>query len=321
MSKTPRVIFTTLALVGLSLAQSAYSPASALDLLRRDNKDLAQALAEARNTYQSTDLFALKNGIVRLEKAADGQTKPGQLAELKYWLGRLYRKDHRDDAAILAFTDALILGQENPAIVPLVRKDLAELYFGLHYYDEAGGLYRRIVEAEPTNLVARGNLGICLEQLGFYDLAINELQQVVKLEPGNYFALYNLGLALVSKQKYQPARQYFERAFKASGDDKEKLSMALLGLSRAACGLEQLAEARRLVDRAVAMTPQNHYAYLFSAKLYQDQKEPARAYEEVRKAARLAPKDPAVREALSAVLQNAAPGNRSLAQKASPSPI
>ena len=126
---------------------------------------------------------------------------------------------------------------------------------------------------------------------------------------------------LVAKQQYLPAKQCFEKAFKASKDDKEKLSMALLGLSRTACGLEQAAEARRLVDRAIAMTPQNHYAYLFSARLYQDQKEPARAYEEVRKAARLAPKDPAVREALSSVLQNAVPNNRSLAQKASPLPI
>ncbi|MBN9394054.1 MAG: tetratricopeptide repeat protein [Candidatus Melainabacteria bacterium] len=321
MPRTPLAFCITLAMLAQSFFVWGNEPVSALDLLKRDNKDLAQTLAEARTAYESPDLFALKNGIVRLEKAIDAQPKPGQLAELKYWLGRLYRKDHRDDAAILAFTDALILGQENPAILPLVRKDLADLYFGLHYYDEAGGLYRRIVEAEPSNLVARGNLGICLEQLGFYDLAINELQQVVKLEPGNYFAQYNLGLALVAKQQYLPAKQCFEKAFKASKDDKEKLSMALLGLSRTACGLEQAAEARRLVDRAIAMTPQNHYAYLFSARLYQDQKEPARAYEEVRKAARLAPKDPAVREALSSVLQNAVPNNRSLAQKASPLPI
>jgi Flp pilus assembly protein TadD len=322
--KSPVLKLCSALLAGLSFATLGSGASGAFELKASLNKKLSHVLPlktsgendpiqkillQGRNLLTSDDLLARKEIIVRLERLAETSLKSEQLAEVKFLLASYYQREGQEDATILALTDALILSQEQPSLQfqSSIRWQLAKLYMKRGFWDEAGGLLRKIVELNPQDLQARGNLGICLEQLGFLPLAISEFNQVLRLEPHNFLCLYNLGTAHVTSGNLQQAKPYFERALSEAGTDRERLGLSLLGMARVLEGLKDYRQARVMVDKVLILTPQNHFAYLISARIYQGLNEPGKAYEEVRKAAHLAPKDPGVRQALSGILQKAAP--------------
>lgn len=62
-------------------------------------------------------------------------------------------------------------------------------------FDNAAETYRLIVEADPTDIRMRCNLGVCLIKDGSYDESAEHFHEAVKLDDSDPFAFFMLGMA------------------------------------------------------------------------------------------------------------------------------
>ncbi len=221
-------------------------------------------------------------------------------------LGRIQNQLGNQDQAIMSLMEALSLSADNPLQALSARESLAAIYMKRGNFDEAGGQFKKIVDLTPTNLTARGNLAICLEQLGFVDMAIVEFKKVLTDDPTNFVSLYNLGLAYSLKADYTQAAAYFEKAM-TKNPRQPQVAMAVLGLASCYEAREKYPEAKLMIDKVISLDPNNHYAYLAKARIYEGLKEPGKAIESVRKAMQLAPQDPGCKAAMSELLVKSMP--------------
>lgn len=219
-------------------------------------------------------------------------------------LGRLYARQGKDDQALYALTEALMMTVDDPAQGASAREEIASIYMKRGDYDEAGGEFKRVVEFQPENLLARGNLGICYEQIGAYDKAIDEFNRVLKANPRDFTALYNLGLAYFVKEEPEKAFDYFGRAIQANPSHPQ-VSLAMLGAARCYEARGEVAKAADLLDKVIKRDPNNQYAYLAMAKIHKSNKEPGKALQCLRKAVSIAPRDTTCRAALADFLGEA----------------
>lgn len=74
---------------------------------------------------------------------------------------------------------------------PQAERNLAAIEFQAGRYREAAEIYRRLVEADPTDAALRASLAGALGALGLYDQALAELTRSIALEPLNVEAYHN----------------------------------------------------------------------------------------------------------------------------------
>lgn len=237
------------------------------------------------------------------------QQKQIDSARLHFLQGLAYTKlgiSGRDDKAILAFVEALVLTQgraEDAAVAAESRAELATIYMRQGNYDEAGGQLKRILETRPLDCKTRGNLGICYLQLGFGEAALNEFKQVLAQEPDNFIALYNSGLAYTLTAQTEKAASAFEKAIASGQKNKEALlPMAYLGLARVYCQNGRFDFALKLTERAESLSPKSSYVFLTRSEIYEARKETGKAIECVRKALEANPGDKSAQSALARIL-------------------
>lgn len=224
-------------------------------------------------------------------------TKNKGVFEVHLELGRIYAMQGKQDQALYALTEALMMTVDDPLKGAKAREQIASIYMKRGDFDQAGGEFKRVVEVCPDNLLARGNLGICYEQIGAYDQAIEQFEKLLAVNPRDFTALYNLGLASLVKGD-ERAFQYFEKAI-ATNPGHSQVSLAMLGIARCYENKGQLGQAQEVVDKVIKHDPNNHFAYLALARIYKANKEPGKALQSLRKAVSIAPRDPACRSAMA----------------------
>ncbi len=113
------------------------------------------------------------------------------------------------------------------------EREMAVIFMKRGSYDEAGGQLKQVVDAQPEDLVSRGNLGICMQRMNLIDQAIAEFRIVQSKEPDSVEALFNLGAALKQKGEIDEAKEKFAKILllKPKPDDA-KLSFTYLELGR-----------------------------------------------------------------------------------------
>lgn len=79
-------------------------------------------------------------------------------------------------------------------------------------FEEAVGVYRRIVSADPGHVRARNNLGVLLDQMGSHKAALEHFQAAVDMEPENPELLTNFGAALAAQGHYEEAEAQLRKA-------------------------------------------------------------------------------------------------------------
>ncbi len=87
--------------------------------------------------------------------------------------------------------------------------------------DEAAALYRKVIEADPGNHKAHGNLGIVLLRQGRLDQAVGHFQTAVALKPDHAGAYNNLGNALDNQGRLDDAVAAFRKAIALDPDYAE----------------------------------------------------------------------------------------------------
>lgn len=92
----------------------------------------------------------------------------------------------------------------------LVRQ--AESAYNARNYSQAEAIWRRVIQSNPSNVVAYIKLGDALKNQGKFDEAIATYRQAIQLDPNNPKAYNNMGLALYSQKKFDEAIVAYRRA-------------------------------------------------------------------------------------------------------------
>lgn len=102
--------------------------------------------------------------------------------------------------------------------VHLVRGRMA---FAAERYGEAAALFQEAVDADPTSVRSRVNLGTALARTGDSEGALAQYRKALELEPGNPVAGFNLGSLLVESDRAAEAVEPLQAAVRANPNDPE----------------------------------------------------------------------------------------------------
>lgn len=218
-------------------------------------------------------------------------------------LGKALSRIGSADAAILELLESLRFNLKNPE----AREEMAVIFMNRSSFDEAGGQLKQVLDLVPDDYMARGNYGLCLEQIGYIDAAIEQFNIVAKAKPNNIEALYNLALAYQLKGKFDEAALYYKRVLAID----PKHSLSYMGLGKSYLFHKDYKTAVLLEQQAIKMAPTNHFAYLVLGDAYDGMGATGESLEAYRKAIQLNPKDPGCRAVLANLLKQkmAAAGN------------
>lgn len=206
-------------------------------------------------------------------------------------LGVVLRAGGRPDAALGQFERAIALNARHV----LALGNRGNLLVQMGRLAEAAASYRAALAVAPQNPGIENNLGNVLRQLGKPDAAISAYQRAVALAPDYVEALGNLGSMLVATGQLDAATGHLERALVLRPGD----APAHANLGSALSRQREYRRAEEHYRAAVAASPNLAPAHAGLGDVLTHQgrlSEAARSYEE---ALRLAPNEPA---ALSALL-------------------
>lgn len=130
--------------------------------------------------------------------------------------------------------------------------------------------YQQAIEIEPTK-TAYSNLGLMHYYLGDLDSAISSLSSAVELKPNDYLAKSNLGDALWIADRKKEATQEFRKAetmvveaLQVNPSDP----FAMMDLAWIKAMLDEPNEARRLMNRARELAPDDPYTHYYDALVF-----------------------------------------------------
>src|SRR5215470_392981 len=88
-------------------------------------------------------------------------------------------------------------------------------------YPAAEAGFRRVLEAEPRNVSAMGNLGVVYSRTLRFAKAIAIYKRTLSLSPQEQGILLNLGLVYLKQDDYERARPYFQRLRKLDPKNRQ----------------------------------------------------------------------------------------------------
>jgi Flp pilus assembly protein TadD len=183
---------------------------------------------------------------------------------------------------------------------------------------DARGLYRELVEEDPTNVRALNNLGILLDEMGDPEGAVAQLRAAKRIDPHNQEVLGNLSAALGAMGRYADAEEELRLAVRLDPSNLEiRANLGLLlfrrGLYEQAAAelavvcagrpddglplfyrgealnrLGRVEEAIKALERVTELIPGNPRAYYTLGVLFDKKNAPDRAAAMYRKARELA---------------------------------
>jgi tetratricopeptide (TPR) repeat protein len=135
----------------------------------------------------------------------------------------------------------------------------ANLYYGLHQYDEAIRYYQRTLEIDPKNKLVMNMLGYTHAQKGDFKQAISWLEKYMKMasdEPNPYDSLGEIYLYL---GEYKKAQMLFKKAIKVNDDFYPSWNhLANVYLDRG-----QYNQARELFQKTLQRVPEGPLEFLY----------------------------------------------------------
>ncbi|MGD1912041.1 MAG: tetratricopeptide repeat protein [Rivularia sp. (in: cyanobacteria)] len=180
-------------------------------------------------------------------------SRDSNLASARNYLGNIFLKQNRLDAAVQEYGEAIRL---NP--------NLAEGYYNLGLALQKQGqneaaitAYRQALVVEPTMANAQYNLGLVLYQQGQNEDAIAAYQQSINLDSNNADAYFNLAMALQEQGDTAKSIIAYREALQLNPDNVAAYNN--LGAILAVRG--QTPEAIETYIQAIRRIPNNPSAY------------------------------------------------------------
>jgi tetratricopeptide (TPR) repeat protein len=112
--------------------------------------------------------------------------------------------------------------------------------------------FRAVLQAEPGNVGALGNLGVVYSRTHRYVQAVDVYERALRIAPGDTQLETNLGLAYVKQERYAQALPIFEKLAAQPGDSQAR---ELLATCRLALG--QFEPALALLEPLRSADPKN----------------------------------------------------------------
>ncbi len=148
--------------------------------------------------------------------------------------------------------------------------NLAGAYLLMGEFSAAAPAFQKAIEIKPTK-DAYLNLGMMHYYLGDLDSAIDSLSNAVRLGPNDYLARSNLGDALWVAGRKDDALQEFATAeamalsaLQVNPNDP----LTMMDLAWIQATLDKPDEARRLMDKARSLAPEDPYTHYYDALVY-----------------------------------------------------
>jgi len=257
-----------------------------------DERKLNTALAVA--LYKSGDKTQAQEKLDSLLKSLPDDSAPllvqvGLLEEDRLWeqltqkITEWYRNHPKDTDTILAVARRLAANDSSEAkkaaenIIQAVLQNnpesteamsvLAVLLQSTGRFDEAAGLYQRILQLQPDNLVAINNLAwILCEEQKKYEQALALAQRGLEKAPDSYVDLIDTrGMIYHRLGQYDKAVQDFTKCLKLYPDGTPALIASHLHLAKAMIGLGQKDKSMEILKRALKLN--NDFSGLSPAEL------------------------------------------------------
>lgn len=116
-------------------------------------------------------------------------------------------------------------------------------------YDDALGVFERVLEKDPNNVCALTNKANALINLGKYDEAISCLKKALEIDRKFYPIFINLGNALLLQNKNEEAIEYYDKALEINRVSVE----ALNNKAKALVAIGKVEEAHKIVNEAIKL--------------------------------------------------------------------
>ncbi len=277
-------------LVRLLLTQKAYEPALAL---------LREVVEESPGDVEAQLRIGLIYGEMKEFAKAVEQIKlvlklrPTEL-RVRDHLGYLYEELKDYDKAIAEY-QAIIQADEK---FPEAHLHLGYLYYRLKRTDEALPHFQRLMALNPKMPEAYLMLGLTLLQATRYEEAADVFREGLQRNPGNADFHFNLGTAYDKLGKFDDVVREMEEAIKL--DPKHADALNYLGYTYAERDM-RLEEAVGLIQRALAVKPQNGYYLDSLAWAYYKMGRLQEALTEMKRAVAVVPDDPVFFEHLGEI--------------------
>jgi len=255
-------------------AEAAYLRTLAND---RTNVDALRGLGIA---YQRLKLPLEAERILR--RATDAH--PGAAAAFNS-LGVFLFQNGRFDEAATQFEYGVALRPDNSKYVT----NLASTYMLQGDFASAATYYQRSIDNKPTKN-GYSNLGMMQLYNGNYDAAVESLRAAVELQPNDLLARANLGDTLWAAGRLPEAQQALleaeamaARALEVNPNDP----LIIMDTAWIKASLRKHDEARRLIDRAVDIVPDDPYVHYYDGIVHNRAGNSSQAFVALRTAAEL----------------------------------
>jgi tetratricopeptide (TPR) repeat protein/spermidine synthase len=232
------------------------------------SNDEAAALELELEAYRAAEGFALRGEAERAAALNERSTKLArharELAGARTYHRRLAAA-YRDDARILLEAGIALQSLADPdGAVEVLGRAAALMpgdprpwfHMGLAHaragrWEKAEGAYRRVIEADPENVLALNNLAMAIMALGDPFEASEVLETAARIDPLFHRTWVHLGDAFLARGDPQIAVENFERAVRLAPTDAQ----AQHGLGRAHGARRSWEEAARFHARAEDLDP------------------------------------------------------------------
>jgi tetratricopeptide (TPR) repeat protein len=201
------------------------------------------------------------------------------------------------------------LGQVAPTLIdtvekghpesPLILETLAQAYLHLFRYKAAYACLTKWIEIRPDAAKAYQWRGWALERLNKPKAAGEDYQHALELDPNLFLVRLRVAEMLLEDKRAPEALPHLEILHRQSPDNPEVLGR--LGMCR--YYQNRTAEARRLMEAAIAHQPRDPALLIHLAKLDLQEGQGVRAEERLKKALQVDPSDTDALYTLSSVLQ------------------
>ena len=148
--------------------------------------------------------------------------------------------------------------------------NLGSAYMLLGNFASAATYYQRAIEIKPAKS-AYTSLGLMHCYVGNYDAAIESQRAAVDLQPNDHLARANLGDTLWAAGRLEEARQAFREADRMAASGlrvNPNDPWILMDMAWIKTGLGEHVEARKLIDRAMKLMPDDPYMHYYNGLIH-----------------------------------------------------
>lgn len=124
-------------------------------------------------------------------------------------------------------------------------------------------IFKKVIKMNPENAVAHKDLGIIYLNQRLFDYAEDEFRIAMELAPNDFDIIFEYANYLYSVSKYQEADKYYDKALAIKDDVVAKSLQAINKIE-----LNQLDNARELIESALTEQPEHEYIQFLAGRIY-----------------------------------------------------